>query len=341
MKIRAKASAKVSKKEAVEEEPRTSGKTLLPSETSPPRLFVLPKHTTPEACIVTLPNPATSAPTRYYLCPEKGFFEFTKVAAPKRTPRSWLLASRRNHKRLTNLEKDGALQNQQELAEPIDPEAPYDTTEGTNLSNGYIAKDADLFIATPIDPLFFLLPILAPAPTSAKDEEHLMFLSVDDHLDACAASSAHMKQLLRHQKLKDMLQKRMAHVCDAVNAGAEQMYRLSKEKLLNDLVAKARRLANNGLPASMEQKFVRGALEVPVMNIRREESMISAVSIDIAGDTPQHDSDTQPQPESTGEYQPTTEPAESASTNTTSVSSASYPLAHTLPLHPQQRTSSC
>ncbi|KAJ9662265.1 hypothetical protein H2201_006196 [Coniosporium apollinis] len=322
MKTRSRAPAKKSKEEG-EEESITTSATLQPSETSPPRLFVLPIDTTPEARVVTLLNPATSTPNRYYFCPEKGFYEFTKIAAPRKTPRSWLLAPRHNHEKSACGETDVTSQEEQKLAKPIDAEAPSDNSEDISLSNGYIAKDADLYIATPLDPVFLLLPILAPPSTSAKDEDHLMFLSMDDHLDACAALSAHMEQLLRHQKLRAMVQERMMHVCDAVDAGAESMYRLSKDKLLKDLLVKARRLAENGLPASMEQKFVRGALETPVMNIRREESTISAVSIDIAEDAPSQDTDSQTLSGSATESQQTTDSAGSASTNATSVSSAS------------------
>lgn len=329
MKTRSRAPVKKPKDDG-EEESITTSTTLQPSETSPPRLFVLPGDATPEARIVTLPNPATSTPNRYYFCPEKGFYEFTKIAAPRRTPRSWLLAPRHNHNEPVNGETGVTSQEEQELVKPLDAEAQSDSSDDTSLSNGYVARDADLYIATPLDPLFLLLPILAPPSTSAKDEDHLLFVSMDDHLDACAASSAHMKQLLRHQKLRTMLQERMNHVCDAVDAGAENMYRLSKDKLLEELLVKARRLATNGLPASMEQKFVRAALEVPVMNIRREESTISAVSIDIAEDVPSQDTDSQAPSESTAESQQTADSAGSASSNATSVSSASTAAAETL-----------
>ncbi|UKZ79725.1 hypothetical protein TrVFT333_007485 [Trichoderma virens FT-333] len=65
--------------------------TLVPHTGEPPKVFILPSKATPEARIVTLPNPRSSQPSRYLVCPETGIFEFTKVAAPKNEPRSWLI----------------------------------------------------------------------------------------------------------------------------------------------------------------------------------------------------------------------------------------------------------
>jgi hypothetical protein len=58
------------------------------------------------------------------------------------------------------------------------------------------------------------------------------------------------------------------------------MYRISLEKLLALLVKKAEKMSRNGLPASMEEKFVKTALEIPIMNIKREDSTISMVRED-------------------------------------------------------------
>jgi hypothetical protein len=44
------------------------------------------------------------------------------------------------------------------------------------------------------------------------------------------------------------------------------------------MIKKAEHMVKNGLPPSMEEKFVKSALEVPVMSIRREDSTLSAVS---------------------------------------------------------------
>jgi hypothetical protein len=68
-----------------------SSYTLPTASDNPSKLFILPKNATPEARIITLQNPRYSKPTRYLVCPSAGFFEFTKIAAPKSTPRSWLI----------------------------------------------------------------------------------------------------------------------------------------------------------------------------------------------------------------------------------------------------------
>ena len=66
---------------------------LQPPSPNPPKLFVLPKDTTPEAKIVTFTHPRSGAQARYFVCPSKGFYEFKKITAPKTSPRSWLLTS--------------------------------------------------------------------------------------------------------------------------------------------------------------------------------------------------------------------------------------------------------
>ena len=55
------------------------------------------------------------------------------------------------------------------------------------------------------------------------------------------------------------------------------MYRLSETKLLAELLSKAGRMVASGsVPASMEEHFVKRALEAPMAVVRREESFASA-----------------------------------------------------------------
>ncbi|KZM27020.1 uncharacterized protein EKO05_0004984 [Ascochyta rabiei] len=240
-------------------EPTPSTTKPLPAPTSnPPKLFVLPKDTSSDARIVTIDNPATNTPSRYYFCPSKGFYEFTRIAAPKKACRSWLI-TRHEDKTPQVGEK-----------ETIDG----DNKEG--LGSGYVNKNADLFLATPIDLLFLILPALAPK--SAKEEKQ-HFLELDEYTDALSASSQHWQSLLaQYPTLKGMLEERMRLVCDTVTTGDETMYRISHEKLYALLVKKAERMVAKGLPPSMEDKFIKSALDVPVMSIRREESTLSAIS---------------------------------------------------------------
>jgi hypothetical protein len=244
-------------------EPATSSQKPLPASTpNPPKLFVLPKNASQSARIVTLDNPANDTPSRYFFCPEKGFYEFTRIAAPKRDCRSWLITS-----------DDDNTQEQEEEQD----------TDASRIGSGYVAKSADLFIATPIDVIFLILPALAPK--TAKDtKQH--FLAFDDYLDTLSSSSPHWKALLsQHASLKCMLEKRIRLICDTVDAGDETMYRISLSKLLSVLVAKAERMIQHGLPASLEEKFIKTALEVPVMNIKREETSLSTVSTTNEGET--------------------------------------------------------
>src|SRR5213078_2936478 len=89
---RTRSKPKVRQSTAESAQQETTGKQLEKSESNPPKLFVLPKHTSERARIITLDNPATSKPNRYFVCPKKGLYEFTNVAAANSSPRSWLLA---------------------------------------------------------------------------------------------------------------------------------------------------------------------------------------------------------------------------------------------------------
>lgn len=247
-------------------EPAVSTVKPLPASTSnPPKLFVLPKDTSNDARIVTLDNPANETPSRYFFCPTKGFYEFTRIQAPKKECRSWLIAGERT-------------EGQEEEAK-----------EGS-IGSGYVTKSADMFIATPIDLLFLILPALSPA--ASKDTKQL-FLALDDHIDTLSSSSQHWRSLLaRNPTLKSMIEKRMRAICDTVDAGDESMYRISHDRLLQVLLAKANRMVARGLPPSLEERYIKTALEVPVMSVLREESSLSGTSSATTSGSPGDDSQT-------------------------------------------------
>ncbi|CAI6340109.1 unnamed protein product [Periconia digitata] len=238
-------------------ESSSTTKSVPPSEANPPKLFLLPKDTSKDSRIVTLDNPATSAPSRYYFCPEKGFYEFTRIAAPKKDCRSWLVTSEESL-------------SSNEAGEELNSDSKAE------LGTGYVLQTANFFIATPIDLLFLILPVLAPK-NAKETEQH--YLELFDHLEALSAASRQWKALLtQYPSLKVMVEKKLIAICDAVSMGGESMYRISQEKLLAILLKKAERVCKNGLPPSLENKFIKTALEVPIMNIKREESNLTVVS---------------------------------------------------------------
>ncbi|KAI9825609.1 MAG: hypothetical protein M1832_000953 [Thelocarpon impressellum] len=229
---------------------------------SPPQLFLLPSGASSDARIVSLANPKTSKPCRYYFCPDKGIYEFTRIAAPRSSPRSLLLA-------------DGRRGEARAITNAVDDATPLSNTTSPDTFTGYVSKSADLFIATPIDPLFLVLPALKPHSKKA-DAAKQLFLSADDHLDSLSASSKHYAHILQHVPTRQIFEDRMADVCDSVEAGDERMLRLNECRLLDQLAAKATGLVEAGLPASLEETFVTRALEVPVVGVKRESSSIIA-----------------------------------------------------------------
>lgn len=244
MKTRAKAPAK--KAEANESPSNTTAKfPLKPESAHPPKLFVLPKGISTESRIVSLSNPRSSAKSRYVVCPKSGFYEFTRVAAPKSNPQSCLIT--------LGSEKE----------------------EGDAKSKGFVSQDAELFIATRIDELFLMLQYLIPASTTKGSEKTKgMFLSGEDYLDKFVSASPQIRTLMNNGSIRARLERRMAVVCDTVEAGDETMYRLSEERLVKVMLQKAQNMVESGLPASMEDKLVRSPLEMPMSSISREESSL-------------------------------------------------------------------
>lgn len=231
---------------------------LQPDDVNPPRVFILPRDISTEARIITLENPRYAKDSRYLVCPNKGFNEFTRIAAPKTTPKSWLLVP------------------EDKSTAPLEEEIPKDETNDEEDSSfkakGYVTKGADLFIATPIDSLFIILPALAPVPTTkVSDPPKKLFLSGDDYFDKLVSTSPHLGSFLGTGLLRSTLEKRMTAVCDTVDAGDETMFRINEEKLSKELLQKAKKMVQCGLPASMEEKLVRKALDVPVLSINRGE----------------------------------------------------------------------
>lgn len=229
-----------------DQETTSAAKYCLPVEsTNPPKVLILPINATPEARVVSLKNPRYGKPTRYLICPETGAYEFIKISAPKTTPRSWLF--------------EASEPNQQDDEET----ASFQTQ---------VTKGADLYLATPVDPLFLALPTLAAQFASTNKR---MFLSSDDHIETIQEETPHLREtIVRWPKWRTTFEKRMAAGCDTVEAGDETMFRFSEDKLLAEMIGKAKRMT---LPKSMEEKFVTKALEAPVLGVKRTNPVAVAL----------------------------------------------------------------
>ncbi len=283
--------------------------TTMPNEVQPYeplKLLILPKGTSPNARICTLAHPRTGSPSRYYSCPNKGIFEFTRIAAPKSTCRSWLLARQNRPGSSTVDLASGIAAKPDECTSELKGEDSHTVTElngearrSKSVSDGYVVETPELLVATPIDLLFLLLPSL---------QSKKLFLSVDDILDELCDTSKHFKNISNNERIRGSLEERISEVCDMVEAGDEKMYRLNTEKLLNKLLIKAKAMVASGLPTSMEDRFIRKALETPVMGLKREQSSMS----DAVGASSDETSVLTPVPSEAADSQLSTTTSESA-----------------------------
>jgi hypothetical protein len=221
---------------------------LQASESNPPKTFILPKGASAEARIVTFPHPVTSKPHRYYVDPERGFYEFTRIAAPKKACRSILFA----------------------------PDFGDDAALGEE-KDGHVLQAPDVFVATPIDARFLLLPAFhRPQGEAWGTFFDRLFQDADGAYD-------HLRSVFRSEsgkKLERETEDRMRDVCDCVDMGDDSTYTLNKDKLGKLVYTKAERMVERGLPASMEEHFVKKPLEVPEASMRREDSGVSIVDAD-------------------------------------------------------------
>ena len=262
----------------------------------PLKLLILPQYASPEARVCTLANPATSRPSRYLYCPETGIYEFLQVTAPRSARRSWLLSrSIQSRNIIAANDTDQAEKAGHEANLLLPPKEELLEKEAAGVvSKGYTISAPSLFTATRIDLLFLVLPALC---TQAPKDSKGLFLSADDLLDTISDQSKHFRYLIEDRVIRQKFETRMSSVCDIVDGGDEKMYRLNMDKLLNELLAKARSMISKGLPATVESRFVTKALEAPVMSLRREETVASQKSkvIETTSDPESQSTATEPQ----------------------------------------------
>jgi hypothetical protein len=222
---------------------------------NPSKLFILPSNITKSSRIVTLANPRHSKPSRYLVCPDTGIYEFIKSSVPKVTPRSWLVQSE------------------------------FERTEQTP---GYsqVTTTADLFVATRVDPVVLVLPALAASRDSRKTENGPdLFLSSYDYFQKLPAEASHLYEISSWEMTRTLFESRMEAVCETVEAEGEKMFRLSHEKLLAVIMEKAQSMAASGLPTSLDDKFVKKALEAPVLFKPQDESQSNKQSASSSADS--------------------------------------------------------
>ncbi|KAJ5382683.1 hypothetical protein N7517_000594 [Penicillium concentricum] len=235
-------SAPVSK--AKKSEDQTKTKTLVAAE-KPNKTFILPSSTSDNARLVSLPDPQSGELTRYFFCPDRGIYEFTVVAPPAHLARSILFTPRTR-----------------ETSSPSE-----DENKDTEPSQGSVTKKAEFLVATPIDAMFFMVPLLAPSSKSGRS----LFQPLDDIIDSQDDMPKHLRQVLYDDEFRSSLLARAEAISEVVEAGDEKMFRFNETKLVQELIKKAERIADRGLPASLEERFVRQALATPLMAVKRED----------------------------------------------------------------------
>lgn len=176
-------------------------------------------------------------------------------------------------------------------------------------TEGSISKAAELLLATPIDILFFIIPLLSSGQSKG------FFQPLDDIIDSQDELPPHLRYVLYNDAFRDAIHARADAICDSVEAGDEKMFRLSEKKLLRELIAKAERMVAHGMPVSLEERFIRQAFVTPMMAVKRENPGEPSNSAEAAGedspekqDTPTTDPATASSTTPSGEDTPATEP---------------------------------
>lgn len=153
--------------------------------------------------------------------------------------------------------------------------AALDDNENRRVGDGYAIQSPEMLITTPMDLLFLVLTSLFASSCTKSPSSKGVFLSTEDIFDRICDGSPHFHTIIKHVGIKQLIEGRMRVVCDTVQAGDEEMFRLNLDRLLSEILAKAKNLIALGLPTSIEEKFVHKALQEPVMAVKRKESAVS------------------------------------------------------------------
>ena len=241
-------------------------------EESPPlKLFIIPRNSSSAARFLLLKHPREGTKKRFYFCPINGLFEFKKFDSNTTDPRSVLFTGSNTDSPSDVLEAPEHLKSWHKERVEDGSQKP---TETIDVAGGYVNKGAEMFVATPFDLVFILIPLLGSLGSSSKQNVgKALFQQLDDVLDNCSEDDKHLRYIL--EEGRSMLECAAATICDTVEAGHERLFRLSQDKLFRTILDKAQNAIARGLPASMEEKFVRRALEKPILSIKREDASSS------------------------------------------------------------------
>ncbi|EGD95015.1 hypothetical protein TESG_02509 [Trichophyton tonsurans CBS 112818] len=181
----------------------------------PPKFYktlILPSAASKDARFIQLQDPRTNRLTRYYFCPKLGVFEFTSVSPPTTTPRSFLFVN----------STDGDTQQK----DPGSEKQPAG-------ENGFTSKTGQLHVATPVDIMFFILPIIVP---SSHSSERTLFQPLDDIIDANEDISPHLRKVLYTTEFRKTVERRMASVCETIDSDG-MMFRFVHQALEPPMVS--------------------------------------------------------------------------------------------------------
>lgn len=235
------------------------------------KLIILPKHAPLAARFLILKHPTDCLKKRFYFCPRNGLFELKKVNAPTSDLRS-ILYTGPNENSVTDIGKLRnvvSLKNDEGLCR--EPQQP---TRAVNVASGYVTRAVELFVATPFDMVFILIPLLNSHGILTKSHTGISLLqSIDDILDPYLEDDKHLQYIL--QNGRSTLEIAAARICDVVEAGGEKMFRLNREMLFKTILDKAQNAVKRGLPSSLQDAFVKRPLEKPILSVKREESSLS------------------------------------------------------------------
>ena len=245
-------------KSPVKKPPAQSQATSECPQHEPLKHFILPNTVSDQARFILLRHPRDSNAQRFFFCPHRGLYQFTKISASPNEPRSLLFTP-----------SDTPIdQSQAGNAQDDDDQSESRPNEG------YISKTADLFVATPFDLAFLLLPLVIPGKAHAGKA---LFQPLEDMLEERIREDRELRYLYEHGRSK--IEEAMSKFCDTIDAGDEQMFRPSEEKFLQLILGKVETAVRAGLPSSLEEKFVTRPLEAPILSVKREEITVSVVKV--------------------------------------------------------------